>query len=229
MAILCGWKSGQCSSGDGGYPGVLLLVSFILLGNIYFDSTISILTSIGMFIAKISKGRTIKQFIHGTLTAPVLYSFIWLTIYGGAGINMERKAAGAGLCCKPTSGSFGWFYNNLTVVNLTNLVKPEDIVHSESSYFLCNNSCGSCATAILHQKETENYTYLKMLNEYEKLGPDFGSVSMDRSFARLSCHSDEQMWFDLLRSYDGIGNFLAFVSVIAIVLYFITSSDSGEL
>ena len=37
----------------------------------------------GMFIAKISKGRTIKQYINGTMTAPVLYSFMWLVVFGG--------------------------------------------------------------------------------------------------------------------------------------------------
>jgi choline-glycine betaine transporter len=40
-----------------------------------------------MFIAKISKGRTIKEFINGTLTAPILYSFMWLVIFGGEIIN----------------------------------------------------------------------------------------------------------------------------------------------
>ena len=55
----------------------------------------------GMFIAKISKGRTIKQFINGTLTAPVLYSIFWMVIFGGAGIRHEREASNMGLCCQP--------------------------------------------------------------------------------------------------------------------------------
>ena len=40
-----------------------------------------------MFIAKISKGRTIRQFINGTLSAPVLYSFMWLVVFGGKLLN----------------------------------------------------------------------------------------------------------------------------------------------
>jgi choline-glycine betaine transporter len=40
-----------------------------------------------MFIAKISKGRTIKEFINGTLSAPVLYSFMWLVVFGGQVFN----------------------------------------------------------------------------------------------------------------------------------------------
>ncbi len=61
------------------------------------------------------------------------------------------------------------------------------------------------------------------------LGQDFGSSSADRSLARLSCHGTEQMWFDVMRSYGDVGNFLAGFSLIGIVLYFVTSSDSGSL
>ncbi len=47
--------------------------------------------------------------------------------------------------------------------------------------------------------------------------------------AKLSCHQTEQMWFDVVRSYGQIGPFLSIFSLIAIVLYFVTSSDSGSL
>ena len=52
-----------------------------------------------MFIAKISKGRTIGEFIRGVFFAPVMYVFIWMILFGGIGIEREREAAGAGLCC----------------------------------------------------------------------------------------------------------------------------------
>ena len=46
---------------------------------------------------------------------------------------------------------------------------------------------------------------------------------------RLSCHSVEQMWFDVMRGYKDVGEFLAIFSLFGIVLYFVTSSDSGSL
>ena len=52
-----------------------------------------------MFIAKISKGRTIGEFIRGVFFAPVMYVFIWMILFGGIGIEREREAAGTGLCC----------------------------------------------------------------------------------------------------------------------------------
>ena len=38
-----------------------------------------------MFIAKISAGRTVREFIGGTMAAPVVYTCIWLVIFGGSG------------------------------------------------------------------------------------------------------------------------------------------------
>ena len=62
----------------------------------------------GMFIAKVSKGRTIRQFINGTLTAPVLYSILWMVIFGGIGIRHEREASNMGLCCNDDANE-NWF------------------------------------------------------------------------------------------------------------------------
>ena len=62
---------------------------------------------VGMFIAKISKGRTIRQFINGTLTAPIMYSFMWFSIFGGAGLRMERNAALANITCDSKIGGTG--------------------------------------------------------------------------------------------------------------------------
>ena len=71
----------------------------------------------GMFIAKISKGRTIKQFINGTLTAPVLYSIFWMVIFGGAGIRHEREASNLGLCCNNEANG-NWFLNTSETMSI---------------------------------------------------------------------------------------------------------------
>lgn len=44
---------------------------------------------VGQFIARISKGRTVKEFILGVLFVPTLFSFIWLTIFGGTALYLE--------------------------------------------------------------------------------------------------------------------------------------------
>lgn len=51
---------------------------------------------VGMFIARISKGRTIRQFVSGVLLLPSLVSLIWFSIFGGAAIDAEQAGANLG-------------------------------------------------------------------------------------------------------------------------------------
>lgn len=50
---------------------------------------------VGMFIARISKGRTIREFIVGVLFIPSLISFFWLTVFGGSAIFTDGISGGA--------------------------------------------------------------------------------------------------------------------------------------
>ena len=117
---------------------------------------------VGMFIAKISKGRTIREFIHGTMTAPILYGFFWFCIFGSAGLKMERNAA------------------------------------------LANITCAS------------------------KLGGRGATQSLNGLY-RLSCRGKNDMWFDVMEQYGDLGTFLSVISLMSVILYFVTSSDSGSL
>lgn len=51
---------------------------------------------VGVFLAKISKGRTIRQFVAGVLGVPSLVFFAWFTIFGGTAIKMDMDGAGIG-------------------------------------------------------------------------------------------------------------------------------------
>lgn len=44
---------------------------------------------VGMFIARVSKGRTIKEFVIGVLLVPSLASFVWFSVFGGTALHME--------------------------------------------------------------------------------------------------------------------------------------------
>ena len=44
---------------------------------------------VGMFIARISRGRTIREFIGGVLLVPVLFSFLWMTVFGNTAIALD--------------------------------------------------------------------------------------------------------------------------------------------
>lgn len=44
---------------------------------------------VGMFIARISRGRTIREFIGGVLLVPASLTFVWLSVFGGAALRFE--------------------------------------------------------------------------------------------------------------------------------------------
>ncbi|MDD2987771.1 MAG: choline BCCT transporter BetT [Zoogloea sp.] len=43
---------------------------------------------VGMFIARISRGRTVREFVVGVLLVPLGFTFLWMTIYGNAALHM---------------------------------------------------------------------------------------------------------------------------------------------
>ncbi|QSR25999.1 choline transporter [Nocardioides aromaticivorans] len=45
---------------------------------------------VGMFIARISRGRTIRQFVTGVLLVPSVVSVLWFCILGGTAIDLQR-------------------------------------------------------------------------------------------------------------------------------------------
>ncbi|WPJ94017.1 BCCT family transporter [Coraliomargarita algicola] len=44
---------------------------------------------VGMFIARISKGRTVREFILGVMVVPTLLSFLWMSVFGGSALWMQ--------------------------------------------------------------------------------------------------------------------------------------------
>ncbi|GLB60365.1 glycine betaine uptake BCCT transporter [Cytobacillus sp. NCCP-133] len=44
---------------------------------------------VGTFIARISKGRTIREFVIGVLAVPTVFGALWFSVFGGTGIYME--------------------------------------------------------------------------------------------------------------------------------------------
>ncbi|MFK0005136.1 BCCT family transporter [Paenarthrobacter sp. NPDC090522] len=51
---------------------------------------------VGLFIARISRGRTIRQFVTGVLLVPSIVSVVWFCIFGGAAFNVQQEADKAG-------------------------------------------------------------------------------------------------------------------------------------
>lgn len=46
---------------------------------------------VGMFIARVSKGRTVKEFVVGVMIIPTMLSFFWMSVFGGTAIFFEQS------------------------------------------------------------------------------------------------------------------------------------------
>ncbi|WP_019591603.1 BCCT family transporter [Thioalkalivibrio sp. ALE20] len=64
----------------------------------YWGWWISWAPYVGMFIARVSRGRTIREFVTGVLLAPTAAGFVWLSVFGGTamGFQLEGVADVAG-------------------------------------------------------------------------------------------------------------------------------------
>ncbi|WP_175935448.1 BCCT family transporter [Corynebacterium sp. Marseille-P4321] len=60
----------------------------------YWAWTICWSPFVGMFFARISRGRTVREFIGGTILLPAAFDLIWFSIFGRAAIEMETSEPG---------------------------------------------------------------------------------------------------------------------------------------
>ena len=64
---------------------------------------------VGLFIARISRGRTIRQFVLGTVIGPSVVTFVWVAVFGGSALYLDQTR-GNGLAERvvsdPASGMF---------------------------------------------------------------------------------------------------------------------------
>ncbi len=49
---------------------------------------------VGIFVARVSRGRTVREFIGAILVVPTLATFVWLTVFGNAALHVELFGGG---------------------------------------------------------------------------------------------------------------------------------------
>ncbi len=75
--------SGSYSADDAGFLSAWTIF--------YWAWWISWAPFVGMFIARISRGRTIREFVLGVLLVPSIVSFAWFTVMGNTGIAFQSE------------------------------------------------------------------------------------------------------------------------------------------
>ena len=76
---------------------------------------------VGMFLARISRGRSIRQFVVGVILVPTTVSLIWFVIFGGAGIGQQRDGIDIFGTGEPESTLFGML-DHLPLAGLSSLL-----------------------------------------------------------------------------------------------------------
>ncbi len=117
---------------------------------------------VGLFLARISKGRTVREFIVGCVLAPALVCFAWMTILGGTAIDLELTGAANGAItgASQTNQLFatlgqmidGGFLTAMTVMCVV-LVMTFLVTSADSGILVMNTimSGGSQETGIKHR------------------------------------------------------------------------------
>ena len=62
----------------------------------YWASWIAFSPFVGLFLARISKGRSVREFVLGCVIAPALVCFAWMTILGATAIDLELSGVANG-------------------------------------------------------------------------------------------------------------------------------------
>ena len=117
---------------------------------------------VGLFLARISKGRTVREFILGCVIAPALVCFAWMTILGGTAIDLELTggANGAITGASNTAKLFvtlsqmisGGFLSAITIMCVV-LIMTFLVTSADSGILVMNTimSGGSQETGIKHR------------------------------------------------------------------------------
>jgi len=102
---------------------------------------------VGLFIARISYGRTIKEFILGVVFLPSLLVFIWLSVFGNAAIYQEFTTAGslANAINEDISVSLFIFLEQYPVSTLLMGLSLISIV----TFFVTSSDSGALVTAMM--------------------------------------------------------------------------------
>lgn len=84
---------------------------------------------VGSFVARISRGRTIRQFVAGVLIVPTLGGFVWFAIFGGTALHIQmsgvadiamqvKEHISTGIYVMYEHVSFGWIMSVLMMILL---------------------------------------------------------------------------------------------------------------
>jgi choline/glycine/proline betaine transport protein len=104
---------------------------------------------VGMFIARISRGRTLRQFVVGVLLAPVGASAIWFAIFGGSALNYIMTGSGGGLAEADSSNALFVLLQQLPIPGTITVLASVVAIVVVVLFFATSSDSGSLVVDIL--------------------------------------------------------------------------------
>ncbi|SFT33546.1 choline/glycine/proline betaine transport protein [Actinopolyspora lacussalsi subsp. righensis] len=104
---------------------------------------------VGMFLARISYGRTIRQFIAGALFAPVGASMVWLTVFGDAALQRLRANPNNPIGDASSETAMFVLFNQLPVVEVVSILASVLAIIVVVLFFATSSDSGSLVVDIL--------------------------------------------------------------------------------
>lgn len=105
---------------------------------------------VGMFIARISRGRTIREFVFGVLLVPSIVSFVWFAVFGGTAINLDLTGA-TSLAVTAAESPANSLFETLNVFPLAAAASLLAIILVEL-FFISGADAGAVVLGILSSK-----------------------------------------------------------------------------
>lgn len=112
---------------------------------------------VGMFIARVSRGRTIREFVVGVLMVPVGFTFLWMTFFGNTALHMileQGLVQLADAVAADTSVALFQFFEYLPLTTLASLVATILVV----TFFVTSSDSGSLVVDMLTSGGTNEDT-----------------------------------------------------------------------
>ncbi|WP_407353854.1 BCCT family transporter [Luteimonas sp. R10] len=103
---------------------------------------------VGMFIARVSRGRTIREFVTGVLLVPLGFTFMWMTFFGNTALHMVMVDGAAGLMeavAEDSSVALFQFFELLPLSSITSLLATLLVV----TFFVTSSDSGSLVVDML--------------------------------------------------------------------------------
>ncbi|MDZ7839203.1 MAG: BCCT family transporter [Gammaproteobacteria bacterium] len=112
---------------------------------------------VGIFIARVSRGRTIRQFIGGVLALPTLFVFLWLAAFGGSALHLEIFDESAGIAAAVSEDTTIALYALLEQLPLTTLASGLATLLI-ATYFITSSDSGTHVVDALISRGSKHST-----------------------------------------------------------------------